>query len=48
MSRGRLATAGASGFGRATNSIHVLASEGGARLSGQILAIDGHTETLAP
>jgi NAD(P)-dependent dehydrogenase (short-subunit alcohol dehydrogenase family) len=30
------------------NSIHFLASEGGARLSGQILAIDGHTETLAP
>jgi len=30
------------------NSVHFLASEGGARLSGQILAIDGHTETLAP
>jgi len=30
------------------NSIHFLASEAGARISGQILAIDGHTETLAP
>ncbi|MHA7777368.1 SDR family oxidoreductase [Roseibium sp. M-1] len=30
------------------NSIHFLASEGGAKISGQILAIDGHTETLAP
>lgn len=30
------------------NSIHYLASDGGARISGQILAIDGHTETLAP
>ena len=29
------------------NSIHFLASEAGARISGQILAIDGHTETLA-
>jgi len=30
------------------NSIHFLASDAGARISGQILAIDGHTETLAP
>ena len=30
------------------NTIHFLASEAGARISGQILAIDGHTETLAP
>ncbi len=30
------------------NSIHFMASEGGARISGQVLAIDGHTETLAP
>lgn len=30
------------------NSIHFLASAAGARISGQILAIDGHTETLAP
>jgi len=29
-------------------SIHFLASQGGARISGQILAVDGHTETLAP
>ncbi|MEL6571655.1 MAG: SDR family oxidoreductase [Pseudomonadota bacterium] len=30
------------------NSIHFLASDAGAKISGQILAIDGHTETLAP
>lgn len=29
-------------------TIHFLASTAGARISGQILAIDGHTETLAP
>ncbi|MBN9673761.1 SDR family oxidoreductase [Roseibium aggregatum] len=29
-------------------TIHFLASQAGARISGQILAIDGHTETLAP
>lgn len=29
-------------------SIHFLASDAGARISGHILAIDGHTETLAP
>ncbi|WP_029062713.1 SDR family oxidoreductase [Labrenzia sp. DG1229] len=30
------------------NSIFFLASEAGRKISGQILAIDGHTETLAP
>lgn len=30
------------------NSIHFLASAAGAKISGQTLAIDGHTETLAP
>ncbi|MCH2094675.1 MAG: SDR family oxidoreductase [Rhodobacteraceae bacterium] len=30
------------------NSIHFLASPAGRRISGQALAIDGHTETLAP
>lgn len=30
------------------NSIHFLASEAGHRISGQILSVDGHTETLAP
>ncbi|UWQ02976.1 SDR family oxidoreductase [Aliiroseovarius crassostreae] len=30
------------------NSIHFLASEAGSKISGQILSVDGHTETLAP
>ncbi len=30
------------------NSIHFLASEAGTKISGQVLSIDGHTETLAP
>ncbi|WP_343565290.1 SDR family oxidoreductase [Kiloniella sp. b19] len=30
------------------NMIHFLASEAGAKISGQVLSIDGHTETLAP
>ena len=30
------------------NSIHFLASDAGSRISGQVLSIDGHTETLAP
>jgi len=31
-----------------TNMIHFLASDAGSKISGQALAIDGHTETLAP
>ena len=31
-----------------TNMISFLASDAGQKISGQILAIDGHTETLAP
>jgi len=30
------------------NTISFLASPAGAKISGQILAVDGHTETLAP
>ncbi|WP_282064673.1 SDR family oxidoreductase [Aliiroseovarius marinus] len=30
------------------NSIHFLASDAGNKISGQVLSIDGHTETLAP
>ncbi len=30
------------------NSISFLASDAGAKISGQVMAIDGHTETLAP
>ncbi|MCT4607983.1 MAG: SDR family oxidoreductase [Pelagimonas sp.] len=30
------------------NSIHFLASDAGNKISGQILSVDGHTETLAP
>jgi NAD(P)-dependent dehydrogenase (short-subunit alcohol dehydrogenase family) len=30
------------------NTIGFLASPAGAKISGQILAVDGHTETLAP
>lgn len=30
------------------NSVHFLASDAGDRISGQVLSIDGHTETLAP
>ena len=31
-----------------TNTIRFLASPSGSKISGQILAVDGHTETLAP
>ncbi|WP_170327700.1 SDR family oxidoreductase [Ruegeria arenilitoris] len=30
------------------NSIHFLASKAGNKISGQVLSVDGHTETLAP
>ncbi len=30
------------------NTIHFLASDAGHKISGQVLSIDGHTETLAP
>jgi NAD(P)-dependent dehydrogenase (short-subunit alcohol dehydrogenase family) len=30
------------------NTIRFLASPSGSKISGQILAVDGHTETLAP
>lgn len=30
------------------NTIHFLASDAGAKISGQVLSVDGHTETLAP
>ena len=30
------------------NTVHFLASSAGAKISGQILSVDGHTETLAP
>jgi len=30
------------------NTIHFLASDSGSKISGQVLSVDGHTETLAP
>lgn len=30
------------------NAIHFLASNAGSKISGQVLSVDGHTETLAP
>jgi NAD(P)-dependent dehydrogenase (short-subunit alcohol dehydrogenase family) len=34
--------------GDVANMVHYLASPAGAKISGQTLCIDGHTETLAP